>query len=388
VVAVGGESHVTARPWLGVGPLPVPSDGVVPTLGVEEEFFLLRPDGRTAAIAPELLAGLPPGLPVSAEFARCQVETTTGICRDLTTVGLELSLCRRALAEAAADRGARLVATAAPPVDTPGFAALTDDDRYRRLVAAVAGVSGEEITCAGQVHVAVASRDLGVAVLGRLRPWLPVLLALNGNSPMWRGRDTGWCSHRFVVQRRWPTFVPPPRCAAAAVYDERVAELIAARAALDARGVYFWARLSPRYPTVEIRLADACLTVADAVLLAGLCRAAVMTAVADETAGRPRPVVPDRPLVAAAYAAARHGLDGVVVDPVSGSFTPARAVLPGLLTAFGPALDAAGDLRLVRTLLADRLRRGSGAERQRALWRRGPRAAVQALADLSADLDQ
>jgi glutamate---cysteine ligase / carboxylate-amine ligase len=367
------------------GPRPVRCDGAVPTLGVEEEFFLLRLDGRTAGIAPELLGALPPDIPVVAEFARCQVETRAGVCRDLATVGRELSGARGVLARAAADRGARLVAAGTPPLDAPGLADLTDDDRYRRLVVSVAGVSGEEITCAGQVHVAVASRDLGVAVVGRLRPWLPVLLALTGNSPFWRGRDTGWCSHRFVVQRRWPSFLPPPSCADAAAYDDdRVAELIAGRAALDHRGVYFWARLSPRYPTVEIRIADACLTVADAVLLAGLCRAAVMTAVADETSSPP---IPDRPLVAGAYAAARHGLAAVVLDPEGGGWTPVRAVLPRLLAAFGPALDASGDRQLVETLLAARLRRGSGADRQRALWRRGPHAAVQALADLSADLE-
>jgi carboxylate-amine ligase len=375
-----GRSRVT-------GPRRVPCEGAVPTLGVEEEFFLLRLDGRTAGIAPGLLRGLPPDIPVVAEFARCQAETRTGVCPDLATVGHQLSGGRRVLARAAADRGARLVATGTPPLDAPGLADLTDDDRYRRLVVSVAGISGEEITCAGQVHVAVASRDLGVAVLGRLRPWLPVLLALTGNSPFWRGRDTGWCSHRFVVQRRWPSFLPPPSCVDAAAYDDRVAELIAGRAALDHRGVYFWARLSPRYPTVEIRIADACLTVADAVLLAGLCRAAVMTAVAHEKAGRPTPRTPDRSLVGAACAAAHRGLAGVVVDPGGGGWTPVRAVLPELMAAFGPALDAAGDRRLVETLLATRLRRGSGADRQRALWCRGPRAAVQALADLTADLD-
>jgi len=367
--------------------MPEPRDVAVPTLGVEEEFFLLRPDGRTAGIAPELLRALPPDLPVAAEFARCQVETRTGVCRDLATVGRELSGVRRVLARAAADRGARLVATGTPPLDAPGVADLTDDDRYQRLIVSVAGVSGEEITCAGQVHVAVASRDLGVAVLGRLRSWLPVLLALTGNSPFWRGRDTGWCSHRFVVQRRWPSFLPPPSCADAAAYGDRVAELIAGHAALDPRGVYFWARLSPRYPTIEIRIADACLTVPDAVLLAGLCRAAVMTAVADEGADRPSPRTPDRSLVGSAYAAAHRGLAAVVVDPAGGGWTSVRAVLPELMAAFGPALDAAGDRRLVETLLAARLRRGSGADRQRALWCRGPRAAVQALADLTADHD-
>jgi glutamate---cysteine ligase / carboxylate-amine ligase len=381
------DGRVTVQPEPAVGLLPVSSEGAAPTLGVEEEFFLLWPDGRTADVAPELLGTLAPGVRVVAEFARCQVETTTGICGQLTALGLELSVSRRALAQATADRGARLVAVGTPPFDAPGFAALTDDDRYRRLVATVAGVTGEEITCACQIHVGMASRDLGVAVLGRLRPWLPALLALTGNSPFWRGRDTGWCSRRFVVQRRWPSFLPPPSCADAAVYDDRVAELIAGCSALDPRGVYYWARLSPRYPTVEIRIADACLTVADAVLLAGLCRAAVMTAVADETAGRPTPTTSDRSLVGAAYAAARRGLAAVVVDPAGGGWTPVRAVLPELMAAFGPALDAAGDRRLVETLFAARLRRGSGADRQRALWCRGPRAAVQALADMTADHD-
>jgi carboxylate-amine ligase len=291
------------------------------------------------------------------------------------------------LAQAAADSGARLVAVGTPPVDAPGGATLTDDARYRRLVATVPGVTGEEITCAAHVHVAVASRDLGVAVLDRLRPWLPVLLALMGNSPFWHGLDTGWSSHRFVVQRRWPSFQPPPRCRDAADYDERVAELIGTGAALDEPGVYFWARLSSRYPTVEIRIADACLTVTDAVLLAGLCRSAVMAAMADEAAGLPRPAVADRPLVAAAYAAARRGLRGTVVDPWRGGWSEAADVLPELMTWCTPALELAGDLDLVETLLAAHRARGSGAHRQRALWRAASRpAAVQALANLAAGL--
>jgi carboxylate-amine ligase len=359
----------------------------VPTIGVEEEFFLLRPDGRTAGIAPEMLGALGPGVRASAEFSRCQVETTTGICADLATVGRELSVARRRVAEAAADLGARLVSVGTPPVDAPGAATLSDDDRYRRLIRTVPGITGEEIACAGQVHVAVDSRDLGVAVLGRLRPWLPILLALNGNSPLWRERDTGWSSYRFVVQRRWPSFLPPPRCADAAGYDARVDELIAAHGALDEAGVYFWARLSPRYPTVEIRIADACLTVPDAVLLTGLCRAAVMTAVADELAGLPVPAASDRFLVAAAYAAARRGMSGVVVHPWRGGWVPAAELHSELMARLTPALEASGDRRLVEGLLAARLRRGSGADRQRTLWHRGSRADfVQAMANLGAGL--
>jgi carboxylate-amine ligase len=124
------------------------------------------------------------------------------------------------------------------------------------------------------------------------------------------------------------------------------------------------------------------------VLIAGLCRAAVMTAVAHEAVGRPMPAVSDEALVAAAAAAARHGLSGVVMDPSAGSWTPASGVLDGIVSALGDALDAAGDRQLVESLLTQRLRSGSGADRQRTLWRRGPRAAaVAALAELTADLE-
>jgi carboxylate-amine ligase len=181
------------------------SSGAVPTVGVEEQFMLLWPDGEAASIAPELLGRLPGEIRARAEFARYRVESATGGCAELAAVGRNLSIARRVLAEAAADLGARLVAVGTPPF----------------------GVPGAEVTCACHVTVELPDRDLGVAVLERLQPWLPALLALTGNSPLWRGHDTGWSSYRFVVQRRWPTFVPRPRSADAAEYDERVADPVA-----------------------------------------------------------------------------------------------------------------------------------------------------------------
>ena len=224
------------------GPVPVRSAGAVPTVGVEEEFLLTWPSGDAACVAPAVLASLPAGVRGQREFARYQVESTTGVCEDLPTLGSELAAGRRGLARAARDHGARLLAVGTPPFGAPGAAGLTDDPRYRRLIAAVRGVTGEEVTCACQVHVGVADRDVGVAVLARIRPWLPVLLALSANSPLWRGRDTGWASYRFVVQRRWPTFTAPPVCADAAAYDRRLAQLLSSRAAADVRGVYWMAR--------------------------------------------------------------------------------------------------------------------------------------------------
>jgi glutamate---cysteine ligase / carboxylate-amine ligase len=342
------------------------SSGAVPTVGVEEQFMLLWPDGEAACIAPELLGRLPGEIRARAEFARYRVESATGGCAELAAVGRNLSIARRVLAEGAADLGARLLAVGTPPF----------------------GVPGAEVTCACHVTVGLPDPGLGVAVLERLQPWLPALLALTGNSPLWRGHDTGWSSYRFVVQRRWPTFVPPPWCTGAADYDAQVAGLVAGAAALDDRGVYFLARLSEHYPTVEIRVPDTCPTVGDAVLMAGVCRALVAVDVADEESGRPVLDVPDRVLAAVTCAAARRGLSALVVAPDRGHLAPAREVVDQLMTRIAPALQASGDDGLLGDLLGERLRRGSGAERQRALWRLGRRDRfVQALANLSAGLD-
>jgi carboxylate-amine ligase len=307
----------------------------VPTVGVEEEFMLVWPDGNVASIAPEVLGWLPGGVRARAGFAPYRVESATGDSTELADVGHTLSVARRVLAESAADLGARLLAVGTPPF----------------------GAAGEEVTSACHVTVGLPDADLRPPVLERLRPWLPALLALTGNSPLWRGMDTGWSSHRFALQRRRPVVVPVRRRAAAV-------------------------------RNIEIRLADSALSVPDAVLLAGLCRALVGTAIDDELAGRPSPEIPDRVLVVVARAAARHGMAALVVSPGRAGLAPAGEVLDELMTAVAPALERSGDICLLSDLLADRLGRGSGAQRQRALWRLGrPETFVQALANLSAGVD-
>ena len=102
-------------------------------------------------------------------------------------------------------------------------------------------------------------------------------------------------------------------------------------------------------------------------------------------AARREPDATDRQLTAAASAAARHGLSAGVIDPVRGGWAPASEVLARLVRAWAPALEASGDGPLVSTLLAARLCRGSGSERQRRLWRCGPAPRyVQAVANLGA----
>jgi glutamate---cysteine ligase / carboxylate-amine ligase len=308
---------------------------------------------------------------VQQELMRFQVETATGVCTSLDEAGRELARLRRLAAAAAAQLGCRLVACGVAPYYAPGLTAVTPQPRYQELARRYGPVVAQAGTCACHVHVGVPSRDLGVQVLARLRPWLAPLMAIAANSPIAGGRDTGWASWRYVLQSRWPTATAPAAWPDAAAYDAAVRRLIARGAALDERNVYFWARLSPRYPTVEVRVADVCLDAGTAVLVAGLTRALVATALAEARRGTPVPAAPARQVAAALAAAARHGLAGAGADPVTGQPAAAAVLRACLLEHVSPALRDHGDTETITGLLRRLDDRGTGADRQRALFASG-----------------
>jgi len=178
--------------------------------------------GAPVLAGPELvrMLGGEPG--VGPELMRFQVETATGVCTSLDQAGRELVRLRRLAADAAAQLGCRLVASGVAPYHAPGLAAVTPLPRYRELARRYGPVVAQAGTCACHVHVGVPSRDLGVQVLARLRPWLAPLLAVTANSPIAAGRDTGWASWRHVLQSRWPTAAPPGAWPDAAAYDTEI----------------------------------------------------------------------------------------------------------------------------------------------------------------------
>ena len=198
--------------------------------------MLLDPAAGTAVpVGPDLaqMLGGEPG--VQQELMRFQVETATRVCTSLDDLGRELARLRRLTADAAASLGCRLVASGIAPYRTPGLAAMTDHPRYRKL----ARYYGQLVTGRGHLRLprgrGVPSRDLGVQVLARLRPWLASLLAITINSPIAGGRDTAWASWRYLAWSRWPTAVPPAEWPDASAYDTAVRRLIARAAAARSR---------------------------------------------------------------------------------------------------------------------------------------------------------
>ena len=135
----------------------------------------------------------------------------------------------------------------------------------------------EQLTCGCHVHVQVESDEEGVAVLDRIQPWLATLLALSANSPFWQGVDSSYASFRYQAWGRWPCSGPTEWFGSAEASHETVGQMVRTGTLLDTGMVYFDARLSQHYPTLEVRIADVCLRHEDAVLIAALVRALVET---------------------------------------------------------------------------------------------------------------
>jgi len=134
-----------------------------------------------------------------------------GHARPMTmrSVGVEEELlrrCRSLAAEVAGRAGARIAALGTSPA--PVLPQLVREGRYLEMARAFGLTAHEQLTCGCHVHVEISSADEGVAVLDRIRPWLPVLLALSANSPFWQGRDSEYASFRYQAWGRWPSAGP------------------------------------------------------------------------------------------------------------------------------------------------------------------------------------
>ena len=346
------------------------------TLGVEEEFCIV--DAGTGALRPVADEILPLakerlGDQVEAELNRAQIETGTGICTTLAEVRADLERLRRLLREAAADAGCSVVAAGTHPTASPGESGVNPSkERYRRLERDFQAVAREQLVNGCHVHVGIADPDLAIDVLNRTRPWLATVVALAANSPFWEGADTGYASYRSEVWTRWPLTGMPEPLASRAQFDELVAALQAVEALPDASFLYWDVRPSARYATLEFRAADVCLSVDDAVMVAGLWRAVAWTGADEARRGVHAPHVRTELLEAARWRAARYGVDGTLVDLEAGRSAPAREVVGHLLSHLRPALEEAGDWEEVSAAVDRVLAGGSGAARQRAaLARRG-----------------
>ncbi|WP_030760361.1 MULTISPECIES: glutamate--cysteine ligase [unclassified Streptomyces] len=350
------------------------------SVGVEEELLLVDAhSGAPLAVSGAVLAAAAadrrawphPGdtgrreHEFEKELQKEQLEFATEPITEMGELQREIVRIRGEAARHAASAGAVVVAVATSPL--PVQPSLSVGRRYRWLGEQFGLTAQEQLTCGCHVHVSVASDEEGVAVLDRIRPWLAVLTAMSANSPFWQGEDSGYGSYRSRVWNRWPSAGPVELFGSADRYHEQVRTMIDSGVLRDEGMIYFDARLSATYPTVEVRVADVCLDASTPVLLAALVRGLVETAARAWQEGRPPARIGTSLLRLASWRAGRSGLDGPLLHPETMRETPAEDAVEALYRHVSESLKDHGDAERVREGMAHLLEGGNGARVQRRL---------------------
>ena len=342
-------------------------------IGVEEELLLINPRTLSpvpvalrilgAAATPSDATVVAPALVLESEVKQEQIEVVSPPLRTLDEVLESIVRGRRSADDAARKVGARAVAVATGVI--AGAPHPVSTQRYDEMKERFGVTFDEQLTCGFHVHVTIGSRDEGVAVLDRIRPWLPVLLALSANSPFWNGRDTQFASYRYQAWGRWPSAGPYELFGSQKGYDHVVEDLMRTGVPLDEGMIYFDARLSAHAPTVETRICDVCLRPDDAAALAVLIRGLVETAARDWRTGVAANPVSITLLRAASWRASRFGTEASLVHPVTGRSTPAADVVAALFDHVRDSLADDGEAERVAAQLRRILERGNGSRIQR-----------------------
>ena len=333
------------------------------TLGIEEELMIL--DGETLGLVnavDRLLEDSETG-EIKPELLQSVLEISTSPVRDVREAGVELRALRRQVRDTALRHGLTIGSAGTHPLALWEDQRVVGRPRYRELVSALRYVARREIIFGLHVHVGLDDPDKAIHVANGMRVHLPVLVALAANSPFWRGGNTGLASARTPIFRAFPRVGVPPAYADWDDYARRIGFMVDSGVIEDFTWLWYDVRPHPDFGTVEIRAMDGQTRLQHTLALAALVQAMVKELAEHFEAGEPLADVEWEMLDENKWLAARHGLDGELVDLPSRERVPARALARRLLDRLR---EHAEDLGSADELagIADLLDNGNGAARQ------------------------
>jgi carboxylate-amine ligase len=339
------------------------------TVGVEEEFSILDPRTlemvpryeqlRSAAQTDRLLDEH-----LTGELISSEIEIISGAGRDLHDALARQREHRRRLFALAAAEGVALGATGTHPWADYREQPIIDTEHYRRVEEGLKYVAWRNNTFSLHVHLGVRDLDRAVRVCDRLRPVLPLLLAISANSPYLDGCDSGLHSAR--TQSFTKSF---PRCGVPEVfggwpaYREYIEFLKRTNSIVEFTQVWWSVRPHFSFGTVEVRICDAQATAHESDALASLMTACIAQAVRDVDEGVPFDDPAPRMIEENMWRAIRFGLDGRMIDLRRAEEYPAREAIERLAAWTAPIRAELG----IELAFPER----NGAQRQRQMIETG-----------------
>src|SRR5919201_2465844 len=303
------------------------------TLGIEEELMIV--DAETLELSNSIETMLEalhqPEGQVKPELMESVLEIATTPCRNTREAGVQLRDLRRLTQRTAADHGLAIGSAGTHPFAMWEDQRIVARPRYRELVTALRFVARQELIFGMHVHVGLDDPDKAIYVANGMRVHLAVLLALSANSPFWRADSTGLLSTRTPIFRAFPRVGVPPHYDDWDDYEREIGFMVDSNVIEDYTWLWYDVRPHPNFGTVEIRVCDSQTRVEHTLALAALVQAMVKELADHFDAGGELADYPWLMLDENKWLAARHGLDGELVDLPSNERVATKALARRLL---------------------------------------------------------
>ena len=341
------------------------------TLGIEEELMIV--DEQTLDLSNSIerllddLSGVETEGEVKPELMEGVCEIATTPVKNTAQAGTQLRALRRTVHQVAQRQGVAIGSAGTHPFALWEDQRIVARPRYRDLISGLQFVARQEIIFGIHVHVGVDDPDKAIHVTNGMRVHVPLLLALSGNSPFWRGDSTGLDSTRTPIFRAFPRVGIPPRYDDFADWARRIEFMMESKVIGDYTYLWYDVRPHPNFGTVEIRVMDSQTRVEHTLALAALAQAMVKELCEHFDSGEELSRYPYEMLDENKWLAARHGLGAYLVDLPAKDRVPVPELARRLMERLRPHAEELGS-EADFDCIEDILDGGNGASRQQVVY--------------------
>jgi carboxylate-amine ligase len=341
------------------------------TIGIEEELMIV--DRETLDLASSIegvledLEGVEKQGEVKPELMESVCEIATEPCRDTREAADQLRALRRLVQQMADRRGLAIGSAGTHPFALWEDQRIVSRPRYRELIAGLQFVARQEIIFGIHVHIGLDDPDKAIHVTNGMRVHVPILLALSANSPFWRGAHSGLQSTRTPIFRAFPRVGIPPRYEDFDDWSRRIDFMRTTQVIPDYTYLWYDVRPHPNFGTVEIRAMDSQTRVEHTLAIAALIQAMVKELAEHYEEGKQLGSYPYEMLDENKWLAARHGLEGELVDLPATDRVTAKELTRRLMNRLRPHAEDLGSAAEF-DVLEDILDNGTGSARQELVY--------------------
>lgn len=345
------------------------------TVGIEWEVALVDTDsGDLRQAAQAIFEAVRPAdgsdhPHITSELLLNTVEVSSGKCRTVAQAGADLQRALDEVAAAARPLRIDLMGAGTHPFANWATQRVTDKQRYATLIDRTQWWGRQMLIYGVHVHVGVEDRAKVLPLSRAMLTVFPHIQSLSASSPFWGGKDTGYASNRALLFQQLPTAGLPPQFERWEQLEQYVGDMRHTGVIDEVSEVRWDIRPSPRFGTLEMRIADGAANLLEVTAISAFTHCLVEHFSSMIDAGEPLPTLPPWFVQENKWRSARYGMDAIVITDAQGDEELVTDSVSRWLVELAPVaqrLDCTAELEQVRTIL----RRGASYQRQRAVARR------------------